>query len=120
VAIGSALRNGGGFTFVEILISLALLSLALLGIVRMVAHGADVMADAEKRILALQAARERMETLVFQGGPPSGGEDLPGGVHCAWEAAGGFPSGFGILTVRAAWRIRGAEQEVVLQRLVYR
>ncbi|MBI5197776.1 MAG: prepilin-type N-terminal cleavage/methylation domain-containing protein [Nitrospirae bacterium] len=109
-----------GFTFVEILVALSILSLALLGIIGMISTGSEEMLGAEKTLTSLQTAKDRMEQLLRTGDLSSGDEDRAGGIHCTWDVAKNTPvPGLNTITVRVSWRQKVREQEMVLQRMVH-
>ena len=111
----------GGFTFVEILIALSLLSFALMGIIGMTSTGFEQTASAEKTLAALDVAKDQMEQLLRAETPSSGDEERSRGIHCTWETLGTISeSGPATITVRVSWRGQDREQTMTLQRMVYR
>jgi prepilin-type N-terminal cleavage/methylation domain-containing protein len=108
----------GGFTMVEILISLTILSIILLGIAGMVATGYHEFGTAEKTLLAVQAAKDRMERLRDAEGDSSGEETSQRGIVYAWDTRLNVPeAGLSTLTVTASWTDLGKEFSVRLIRL---
>ena len=55
--------NNKGFTMVEVVTSLVILALAIIGLSSTTARLAKVAVDAEQRALALQAVEDRMSTI---------------------------------------------------------
>lgn len=93
-----------GFTLIEVLAALAILSVSLLGIAGMVAVGIRENGRAERTLEALQTAGERMERLRDGMGPSSGDEVNPRGIRSVWTILENTPeSGLVTLEVTVSW-----------------
>ena len=110
----------GGFTMVEILISLTILTIILLGIAGMGTTADREFGTAEKNLLALQTAKDRMEGLRDAEGNASGEETSQSGVEYVWDTRLNVPeAGMATLKVTASWTDEGKEFSVRLVRLRY-
>lgn len=107
-----------GFTLIEVLTAMAILSFGLMALLEMTAVGRDQMALAEKSDLALQIVHRRMGDLVRTKTAVSGEETGNSGFHLVWQVFPRTPqAGLETVRVNVTWQSHGHEHQVVLRRL---
>lgn len=115
-----------GFTFLEVILALALFTFGLLAITRMFGVSTQALQSGGNRMNAIFLAQEKMEALkslpyahMLDEDPDQDGnhtfQDSQGSIQRTWTIQKDQPmAGLSLLTVRATWREAGGVRTVSL------
>jgi len=112
-----------GFTLIECIVAISILTVGILGIAGMLTIGTRLVRTGIKSFTAVQVARNRMETLYALDSLTKGGlaGDCPGppGIECSWEIIQDAP-GLLRFKVVTSWKEGDDMKSFVIEALRYK
>ena len=118
--LNKSARGNGGFTLIEIIVTLAILSLGLPVLLQSFSNAANTQKNAEDKTTSLYLLKTRMAEIDIQGYPDIGQEEGDFGENSPYRwrtevhdvVSDEFQDGLRAVTVTVTWQGRGKEESI--------